>query len=60
MNNYIDINSLVPGVKFKDFFTEEEYKAFRERYIKKVVPVLEEQRRQRARSEQDARNNLLY
>ena len=56
----MDRLELIPGVVSKPFFeSEEDYLAFRDRFEREVTPALNEQRRQRALSEEDARHHYV-
>ncbi len=51
---------LVPGVKFEPLFkTDEEYQEFRRRFSEEMKPALDEQRRQRAKSELDSMSHWV-
>ena len=51
---------LVPGVIFEPFFkSEEAYQMFRDRWTKNITPSLDEQRRKRALSAEDARHHYI-
>jgi hypothetical protein len=61
MNQIIDLNSLSPeGVVLTPLFEKEaDYQEFRERYVRSVVPELEEQASKRRKSEEESRRRLL-
>lgn len=61
MNQTIDLNCLLPeGVRLTPLFEKDsDYQQFRERYVREVVPELEEQASKRRKSEEESRRRLL-
>jgi hypothetical protein len=47
---------LIPGVKMEPLFSDEEYQAFRERFIEAMTPKLEEIQLKRIRNEHESHN----
>jgi hypothetical protein len=61
MNQTIDLNCLLPeDVRLTPLFANEsDYQQFRERYVREMVPELEEQASKRRKSEEESRRRLL-